>query len=112
MMLAKKWDQDKHDPKGWLMSEKLDGIRCYWDGSNMYSRTGLMFHPPAWYKAILPTDMALDGELWTERDDFQKAVSIIKRNKGDDEQWKKVTYMVYDAPLVKGNFRTRLDAIE
>ena len=70
MMLAKKWEQEKHDPKGWLMSEKLDGIRCYWDGSNMYSRTGLMFHPPTWFKDILPSDMALDGELWTERDDF------------------------------------------
>lgn len=100
LMLAKKWEQGKHNPKGWLMSEKLDGIRCYWDGANMYSRGGNKFNPPTWYKAILPKDIALDGELWTTRDDFQKTVSIVKRNKGDDEDWKKIFYMVYDAPLV------------
>lgn len=104
MMLAKKWEQDKHNPKNWLMSEKLDGIRCYWDGENMYSRQGNMFYPPTWYKDILPSDMALDGELWTERDDFQEAVGIVKRKTADDEKWKKICYMVYDAPLVKGTF--------
>lgn len=27
----------------------------------------------------LPKDLALDGELWTKRDDFQKTVSIVRR---------------------------------
>ena len=53
------------------MSEKLDGVRMYWSGACMYSRTGIKFHPPAWFKDILPNDIALDGELWTSRDDFQ-----------------------------------------
>ena len=70
LMLAKKWEPETQDPTGWLMSEKLDGIRAYWNGSNMYSRNGLMFNPPAWFKELLPKDLALDGELWTERDDF------------------------------------------
>ena len=78
-MLAKKWDPDKHDPTGWLMSEKLDGVRAYWDGCNLYSRNGRLFSPPEWFKALLPEDMALDGELWTKRDDFQQVVSIIKK---------------------------------
>ena len=39
VMLAQNYDPAKHDPTGWLMSEKLDGVRCYWDGcSTMYSR--------------------------------------------------------------------------
>jgi DNA ligase-1 len=29
------------DPTGWIMSEKLDGIRAYWDGVNLYSKKGV-----------------------------------------------------------------------
>ena len=112
VQLAKKWEQAKHDPVGWLMSEKLDGVRMYWDGANMYSRTGLKFYPPDWFKDILPNDIALDGELWSSRDDFQQAVGIIKRKKNvDSEAWKKISYMVYDAPLIKGPFSERLDVL-
>ena len=32
VMLANVYDPDKVDPTGWYMSEKLDGVRCYWDG--------------------------------------------------------------------------------
>ena len=68
-MLAQNYDPDKHNPEGWLMSEKLDGVRCYWNGNKMYSRKGKKFFAPESFKARLP-DIALDGELWTKRDDF------------------------------------------
>lgn len=33
LMLAEKYDEDNFSKvKGWLMSEKLDGVRCYWNG--------------------------------------------------------------------------------
>ena len=32
LMLAKKHDPETQDPTGWLISEKLDGVRCYWNG--------------------------------------------------------------------------------
>jgi len=32
VMLAHCYEPDKHDPSDWLMSEKMDGIRCYWSG--------------------------------------------------------------------------------
>ncbi len=32
---------------GWLMSEKLDGVRGYWDGRRLWSKHGNLFHPPA-----------------------------------------------------------------
>ena len=38
VMLAHNYDPDKHNPTGWLMSEKLDGVRCFWDGATMYTR--------------------------------------------------------------------------
>ena len=40
LMLAQNYDPDKTDPTGYYMSEKMDGVRCYWDGKNMYSRAG------------------------------------------------------------------------
>ncbi len=110
-MLAKSWDQDKHNPKGWLMSEKLDGVRCFWDGANMYSRAGHEFHPPKWFKNILPQNVALDGELWTKRDDWATSVSIVRKKVGDAEEWKQIFFVVYDAPLIDAKFSIRLKAL-
>lgn len=31
----------EQDPTGWLMSEKLDGIRAFWDGSKFFSKPGM-----------------------------------------------------------------------
>jgi DNA ligase-1 len=68
-MLAEKYEGNIN-PQGWYMSEKLDGVRCFWNGKNLYSRNGNVFYPPDWFKDLLPKDLALDGELWTKRDDF------------------------------------------
>ena len=39
---------------GWWMSEKLDGVRAYWDGQNFYSRQGNMFKgAPDFFKACV-----------------------------------------------------------
>lgn len=85
------------------MSEKLDGVRCFWNGTNMTTRNGnTIFAPPKW-QANLP-QMALDGELWTERDNFQTIVSTVRRNDPDPEKWKDIKFMIFDAPLVNGNF--------
>ena len=61
------------------MSEKLDGVRCFWNGKEMWTRNAKPFYPPNWFIDILPKDLALDGELWTKRDDFHRAVSIVRR---------------------------------
>lgn len=42
ILLAHKWEPD-HDPTGWWMSEKLDGVRAYWDGEAFVSRRGNQF---------------------------------------------------------------------
>ena len=103
MMLAQNFDPEKHDPKGWLMSEKLDGVRCFWNGKTMYTRNGNPFFAPDWWKKKLPS-IALDGELWTSRDDFQKIVSIVRKQDTENVEWKKIKFMIFDAPLVKGTF--------
>jgi DNA ligase-1 len=104
ILLAHKWEVD-HDPTGWWMSEKLDGVRAYWDGEAFVSRLGNRFFAPAWFIADLPAD-TLDGELWVARKKFQKAISIVRS--GDaGEDWREVSYVVFDAPNARGTFEER-----
>ena len=109
LLLAHKWETD-NDPTGWWMSEKLDGIRAYWDGESFTSRLGNKFFAPDWFISDLPAD-TLDGELWVGRKMFQKTTSIVRSGAGSDE-WKAVTYVVFDAPEAKGGFEDRLKHIE
>jgi DNA ligase-1 len=88
------------------MSEKLDGLRAYWDGEAFVSRLGNRFFAPDWFVEDLPAD-TLDGELWVGRKMFQKATSIV-RSGAAGQEWKLVQYVVFDAPNAKGGFEDRL----
>ena len=68
-MLAQSYNQKRDDPTGWLMREKLDGVRCYWDGTTMFTRNGNELYAPEEWKKMLPP-ITLDGELWSGRDSF------------------------------------------
>jgi len=110
-LLAHKFDHDGDvDPTGWWMSEKLDGVRAWWDGKNFISRQGNVFHAPDWFKAALP-DHSLDGELWIGRGKFQQTISVVKRLDGG-LQWENVRYMVYDAPHLDLPFEERMKFLE
>ena len=50
--LAEKWTSE--DPTGYFMSEKLDGMRCIWDGSTLRARTGNTINAPSKLVAQLP----------------------------------------------------------
>jgi DNA ligase len=109
ILLAHKWEVD-HDPTGWWMSEKLDGIRAYWDGEAFVSRLGNRFSAPDWFVDDLPAD-TLDGELWVGRKQFQRATSIVRSGAAGAE-WRAVTFVVFDAPNAKGPFEDRIAHIE
>ena len=111
VMLAKKFNPDKHDPTGWLMSEKLDGVRAYWDGYRFHSRGGKIYNAPDWFIDNLPEDFHLDGELWLDRGKgmFDKASGIARRKEPTDD-WADLTFLVFDAPKVDGGFEERMDA--
>jgi DNA ligase-1 len=110
LLLAHSWERDV-DLTGWWMSEKLDGVRAYWDGARLISRLGNAFHAPEWFIAALPKDVPLDGELFTGRKRFQRTVSIVRRQDAG-EVWREVSYVVFDAPSHGGPFEERLRAIE
>ena len=76
------------------MSEKLDGVRCYWDGEAMYTRNGNPFYPPKFFTELLPKTLALDGELWSKRSDFQKIISTVRKmdntSKEQEKKWQEI----------------------
>ncbi|CAF2639952.1 unnamed protein product [Rotaria sp. Silwood2] len=108
VLLAETWTEDI-DPTGWWMSEKLDGVRAYWNGKNFYSRQGNLFHAPDFFKAALPK-VPLDGEIWCGRGLFQKCVSIVKKqaDKVVPDDYKLLTYLIFDAPSHGGKYEDRM----
>ncbi|EST07741.1 DNA ligase, ATP-dependent, central [Kalmanozyma brasiliensis GHG001] len=87
LLLAKPWllDADPSkprpkamDPTGWWISEKLDGVRAFWDGQRLYSRQKIEWNAPPWWKDRLPKDITLDGELWMARGAFDQTSQICR----------------------------------
>ncbi|ORZ13389.1 putative ATP-dependent DNA ligase, partial [Lobosporangium transversale] len=110
-MLAHSWAEDSGvDPSGYWMAEKLDGVRAYFDGTHFYSRAGNRFFAPPFFSQHLPKDQPLDGELWLGRARFQQCVSIVKNQKADRaDEWKEMTYLVFDAPKLDMVYEKRLE---
>lgn len=108
---------------GWMLSRKLDGMRCFWDGgittglpkaqvpwantskddryietqhaTGLWSRYGHVIHAPAWFTDRLPHGIMLDGEIGCGRGTFQETTSIVKSLTKDD-RWQKVCYRIFD----------------
>jgi DNA ligase 1 len=106
VILAESWD-GVSDPTGMLVSEKLDGVRAYWDGTKFLSRQGNVFYAPDSFTAGLP-NMVLDGELWIGRGKFQRTVSIVRTGTAD-RSWADVRYVVFDAPEIDAAFEQRIE---
>jgi len=108
ILLAESWDNET-DVTGWWISEKLDGVRAYWDGKKFLSRQGNEYKAPDWFTAALPPE-PLDGELWLDRGAFQKTVSIVRRQDRGGA-WEEIRYVVFDAPAQTTPFEERMDTL-
>lgn len=100
---------DNQNIEGWVMSEKLDGVRGYWDGKALLTRQGLSLSPPSYFTKNFPP-FAIDGELFTERNQFEEISSITKSFK--DERWEKIKLYVFDVPDAEGNLFERLNVLK
>lgn len=94
------------DPRGWLVSEKLDGVRAWWDGRLLRFRSGIEIQAPAWFRAQLP-NLPLDGELWLGRGRFEEVVGIVRRKDPIDAAWRSVRYQIFDLPGAPDGFAQR-----
>lgn len=91
---------------GWLMSEKLDGIRGYWTGKQLLTRQGRLIHAPTWFTKNFPP-FALDGELWRKRSDFSFVQQTVLDTVPSDN-WREITYNIFEVPGADGDFPARL----
>ena len=104
-MLAREADP-AIDPAGWLVSEKLDGVRAIWDGHALRFRSGLPVAAPAWFVARLPAE-PLDGELWLGRGRFETLSGTVRRALPRDDEWRALRYAVFDQPSAESPFADR-----
>jgi DNA ligase 1 len=98
------------DPTGYLVSEKLDGVRALWDGSTLRFRSGRAIAAPAWFTSRLPAT-ALDGELWLARGQFDALSGTVRKDQPVDAQWQQVTYRVFELPQGSGTYAERAAAL-
>jgi len=110
LMLANHYRDDIVLSDYWV-SEKLDGVRAFWDGEKLLTRGGERINAPTWFTAGWPTH-ALDGELWVARGQFSAAVSIIRQQAASDEQWHSIKFMAFDLPNHGGTFDERNSALK
>lgn len=134
VMLAHKFNPKKHRLSGMFVSEKLDGMRCFWDGgvsrglptrqvpfanidkdaryveeiqaTGLWTRYGKAIQAPDWWLNSLPK-VPLDGELYMDFGKRQDLMSIVKKlEPGDD--WSDVKFYVFDSPPIDSILRPGL----
>lgn len=103
------------DINHYYVSEKLDGIRGYWDGKQLLTRQGNVIYSPAWFTQGWPT-VPLDGELWLNRNQFQPLLSCVSKHSAEENQsiscWQQVRFMLFDLPSHPASFNERVDAMQ
>lgn len=106
LMLAKLYQQGV-DLSQYLVSEKLDGVRAFWDGKQLLTRSGRVIRAPLWFTAALPMQ-ALDGELWLGRGRFAEISGLVRRHQPNDQAWQQVRFMLFDMPDMQAGYEQRL----
>jgi len=125
-MLAQTYKAGPRAPSlgGWFLSEKLDGMRCFWDGgltrgmlkenvpwantdkderyvakpiaTGLWSRYGNVIHAPPDYLDLMPK-VPLDGELYGNMK-RQDLMSKVKNTHGVN--WDGITLRAFDMPCL------------
>lgn len=97
-------------------SEKLDGVRAYFNGSNCFgSKTGRPVNVPPEIIRRMPKGLSLDGELYANKDvPLSKISGLLRRKNPKVEDWDAmgIKFYVFDSPFVQGDFFSRMDAVK
>lgn len=108
-------DQSTFKIQSYLVSEKLDGMRGYWNGKQLLSRQGNRINAPAWFTQDWP-DIAIDGELWIARNTFEQLMSCVKQHSTSKSAntgcWSKVKFMIFDLPRGTTAFNQRFKQMQ
>ncbi len=134
LMLAHTFAPKKQHLPGWLVSDKLDGERCFWDGgisrglaasevpyantvkdgrlvekpiaTGLWTRSGKVVHAPDFWLDRLP-QILLDGELYCGPHSFQRLRKIVGCHTPNLTDWQNVEYHVFDNPQYETMFKPR-----
>lgn len=98
------------DIAGYLVSEKLDGVRARWNGQQLLTRAGNRIDAPAWYTAGFPAQ-PMEGELWIGRGKFQQASDLVRAPQADAAAWRQIRFMAFDLPTSTQPFASRARAL-
>ena len=94
----------------WLASEKLDGVRAYWDGENLLSRQGKKLNAPLSFTKNFPK-FALDGELYAKELKFEEIQASVMGKLPDEKAWSRLKFHIFDVPEASGGLLTRLEIL-
>ena len=106
LQLAKVY-QAGMDLQGYWVSEKLDGVRAYWDGQQLLSKGGNVIAAPDWFLRDFP-DQPMDGELWMGRGRFAQVSGAVRRLQPKAQEWRQIRFMMFDLPASGVPFSQRV----
>jgi DNA ligase-1 len=93
------------NPAGWLVSEKMDGCRAYWDGLQFWTRSGRKIAVPDSVRREMPS-CHLDGEFWAGRGRFTEARLAVNHGKWTP----RVRFVAFDCPQAPGDWTHRIES--
>jgi len=107
--LADPYPGDLELARYWV-SEKFDGVRGYWNGDRLLTRSGATIDVPDWFTEGWP-ETVMDGELWAGYGRFSSVSTLVRTAGPEDPGWRAVSYHVFDLPAHGGDFDARVPAI-
>lgn len=86
---------------GFILSEKFNGCRAYWDGNRLWSRGGMSPQlPDGWTLPNIP----LDCELYDGVDGLYRCGAALRYSRFTST----MRLMVFDAPMAAGDYQDRM----
>lgn len=103
--------QQPDNIQDYYVSEKLDGIRGFWNGKALISRGGHIINSPPFFTKDWPMT-PMDGELWLTRGQFEQTASAVLKQQPIEQEWALITFMIFDLPEHTGRFDERVTAMQ
>ena len=105
MMHGTDWSGE--DMTGFVLSEKFDGCRAFWDGKRLWSRGGMSPSIPMEWSDSLPA-MPLDCELYDGIGGVYRCGIALRYGRFTAT----MRLVVFDAPAVEGDYLERMRVAE
>lgn len=105
-MMQHGFDYGGQDVSGYVVTEKYNGCRAYWDGFDMWTRGGLKVNLPDSWRKALPAGIHLDGEVYDGIDGVYRCGGAVRYGRFNES----MRFMVFDCPsAVNSCYVDRLD---